>query len=174
MDEQQKLMNWILKVAVSVLAAVIGIVVVVMCVGLFLPNEQIDNAKIFEMINPAFNTIIGAFVGLLGGLSISKGEKKEEPPAPPPPPPAPVEEPPPAPVAVEVTSLCCCCCGDEIVDDIDVVDEIPERQHSARLSDRTTAQLLRPRLSRKFVHPQDRRAIAVVPLHLLHRFVVRV
>ena len=94
MDEQQKLMNWILKVAVSVLAAVIGIVVVVMCVGLFLPNEQIDNAKIFEMINPAFNTIIGAFVGLLGGLSINKGEKKEEPPAPLPPPPAPVEEPP--------------------------------------------------------------------------------
>ena len=56
MDEQQKLMNWILKVAVSVLAAVIGIVVVVMCVGLFLPNEQIDNNKIFEMITPAFNT----------------------------------------------------------------------------------------------------------------------
>ena len=97
MDEQQKLMNWILKVAVSVLAAVIGIVVVVMCVGLFLPNEQIDNNKIFEMITPAFNTIIGAFVGLLGGLSMSKGssEKKEEPPpAPvaPPPAPAPVEE----------------------------------------------------------------------------------
>jgi len=94
MDEQQKLMNWILKVAVSVLAAVIAIVVVVMCVGLFLPNEQIDNNKIFEMITPAFNTIIGAFVGLLGGLSLnsSNKEKKEEPPVPVVPPPAPVEE----------------------------------------------------------------------------------
>ena len=94
MDEQQKLINWILKVAVSVLAAVIAIVVVVMCVGLFLPNEQIDNNKIFEMITPAFNTIIGAFVGLLGGLSLnsSNKEKKEEPPVPVVPPPAPVEE----------------------------------------------------------------------------------
>ena len=88
MDEQQKLINWILKVAVSVLAAVIAIVVLVLCVGLFLPNEQIDNNKIFEMISPAFNTIIGAFVGLLGGLSINnnKSEKKEEPPAIVPPP----------------------------------------------------------------------------------------
>ena len=94
MDEQQKLINWILKVAVSVLAAVIAIVVLVLCVGLFLPNEQIDNNKIFEMISPAFNTIIGAFVGLLGGLSLNGGskEKKEEPP------PADIS-PPPAPVA---------------------------------------------------------------------------
>ena len=40
MDEQQKLINWILKVAVSVLAAVIGIVVVVMSVGLFRSEEH--------------------------------------------------------------------------------------------------------------------------------------
>jgi cytochrome bd-type quinol oxidase subunit 2 len=71
MDEQQKLMNWILKLTVSVLATVIGVVVVVMMIGLFVPNDQIDNNKIFEMITPAFNTIVGAFVGLLGGLSIN-------------------------------------------------------------------------------------------------------
>ena len=85
MDDQQKLMNWILKTTVTVLAAVIAVVVIVLCIGLFMPNEQIDNTKIFEMINPAFNTIIGAFVGLLGGLSINKGEKKEEPKKEPPP-----------------------------------------------------------------------------------------
>ena len=118
MDEQQKLMNWILKVAVSVLAAVIGIVVVVMCVGLFLPNEQIDNNKIFEMITPAFNTIIGAFVGLLGGLSMSKGssEKKEEPP---PAPPAEPVAPPPAPVVEE----------EHHDDGIDHSQPIPEEDH---------------------------------------------
>ena len=42
-------------------------------------NEQIDNNKIFEMIAPAFNTIIGAFVGLLGGLSINKGTTPAKP-----------------------------------------------------------------------------------------------
>ena len=121
MDEQQKLINWILKVAVSVLAAVIGVVVIVLCIGLFVSNDIVDNTKIFEMINPAFNTIIGAFVGLLGGLSINKGEKKEEPPAPLPPPPAPVEEPP-APVAPPPAPV-------EEDDGIDHSKPIPEEDH---------------------------------------------
>lgn len=79
----QKTTNFILKLAVSVLAGVVAVVVVAMVIGLFVSNEVVDNAKIFEMIGPAFNTVIGAFVGLLGGLSLN-GEKKEEvPPAPP-------------------------------------------------------------------------------------------
>lgn len=89
MDEQQKLMNWILKISVSVLASVMVAVVLVLLVGIFMPNDQIDNKDILAIINPAFNTIIGAFVGLLGGLSINKGGKSEEKPAPPP---APVAE----------------------------------------------------------------------------------
>ena len=93
MGNNQDVTNWILKVTVSVLAAVIGVVVVVLCIGLFMPNEQIDNAKIFEMISPAFNTIIGAFVGLLGGISLSNNaEKKKEEVPPPPASPAPTEE----------------------------------------------------------------------------------
>lgn len=85
MENKNDLTNWIMKVTVSVLAAVIGVVVIVLCVGLFVSNDIVDNTKIFEMINPAFNTIIGAFVGLLGGLSLKtekKEEKVEEPPAP--------------------------------------------------------------------------------------------
>jgi hypothetical protein len=78
-DLNQKLINWILKVAVGTLSAVIGIVVLVLAVGIFLPNDQVDNEKIFAIIGPAFNTVIGAFVGLLGGLSISGNAKKEEP-----------------------------------------------------------------------------------------------
>ena len=66
----EQTVNWILKVAVSVLAAVIGIVVVALVIGLFVSNDIVDNTKVFEMIGPAFNTVIGAFVGLLGGLSI--------------------------------------------------------------------------------------------------------
>ena len=69
----EQTVNWILKVAVSVLAAVIGIVVVALVIGLFVSNDIVDNTKVFEMIGPAFNTVIGAFVGLLGGLSIGNG-----------------------------------------------------------------------------------------------------
>lgn len=78
-----KTISFILKTAVTVLAGIIVVVVVVMMIGLFVSNDLVDNAKIFEIIGPAFNTVIGAFVGLLGGLSLN-GEKKEEtPPAPP-------------------------------------------------------------------------------------------
>jgi hypothetical protein len=48
--------------------------------GLF--NNDIDNAEIFSIIGPAFNTIVGAFVGLLGGLSLNanaRDKKPEEP-----------------------------------------------------------------------------------------------
>ena len=71
MDEKQKLIAWIMKVTVAVLASVTIAVVAVLMFGIFLPNDQIDNKDILALIGPAFNTVIGAFVGLLGGLSLS-------------------------------------------------------------------------------------------------------
>lgn len=82
---KQDLINWILKIAVGSLASIMVAVVIALIVALFVPNEMVDNKDIFPIIGPAFNTVIGAFVGLLGGLSLNPngGEKKEEPPAPP-------------------------------------------------------------------------------------------
>ena len=34
-----------------------------MMIGLFVPNETIDNNEIFKIIGPAFSMIVGAFVG---------------------------------------------------------------------------------------------------------------
>ena len=74
----QALRNWILKVTVGTLASIVLIVVLILMIGIFLPNEQVDNKDIFAIIGPAFNTVIGAFVGLLGGMQIAKlGEKKD-------------------------------------------------------------------------------------------------
>ena len=92
MDEQQKLVGWILKVSVTCLASMIIVMVFALVIALFVPNEMVDNKDIFPIIGPAFNTVIGAFVGLLGGLSLNGPEKKEEPK---------VEEPPPAPAEPE-------------------------------------------------------------------------
>jgi uncharacterized membrane protein len=64
--------NWILKVTVGTLACIVVAVVVVLMGGLF--NPIVDNDKIFEIIGPAFSTVIGAFVGLLGGISLNKAE----------------------------------------------------------------------------------------------------
>ena len=62
--------NWILKITVSTLAIICLSTVAVLLIGLF--DHQIDNSKIFEVIGPAFNTVVGAFVGLLGGLSLNR------------------------------------------------------------------------------------------------------
>ena len=78
-DKNKDLINWILKVAVGSLASIMVAVVIALIVALFVPNEMVDNKDIFPIIGPAFNTVIGAFVGLLGGLSLNGAEKKEEP-----------------------------------------------------------------------------------------------
>ena len=41
MDEKQKLIAWIMKVTVAVLASVTVAVVAVLMFGIFLPNDQI-------------------------------------------------------------------------------------------------------------------------------------
>jgi hypothetical protein len=72
--------EFVIRVAVVTLSAVILVVVVALVVGLFVPNDVVDSAAIIDTINPAFQTIIGAFVGLLGGLSLNANARdKEEP-----------------------------------------------------------------------------------------------
>jgi hypothetical protein len=106
-DGVEDTIEFTIRMAVTTLACVILVVVIAMVVGLFMPKDVVDSDKVFEIIGPAFNTVVGAFVGLLGGLSLNANARdKEEPlelvtPAPEPEPepaaptpvaPAPVEE----------------------------------------------------------------------------------
>jgi len=88
--------EFVVRVAIVTLSAVILVVVLTLAVGLFMPNDVIESAAILEMVNPAFQTIIGAFVGLLGGLSLNANarDKEPEPEAPAPEEPAPAPLPP--------------------------------------------------------------------------------
>lgn len=72
MDE---LLIWVIKTAIITLSIVVLSVVFVLLYGFF--DNHVDNNKIFEIIGPAFSTVIGAFVGLLGGLSLNKNKCKE-------------------------------------------------------------------------------------------------
>ena len=85
--------EFVVRVAIVTLSAVILVVVLALVAGLFMPNDVIDSAAILEMVNPAFQTIIGAFVGLLGGLSLNANARDKEPApeAPAPEPEAPLE-----------------------------------------------------------------------------------
>lgn len=71
--------EFVIRVAIVTLSAVILVVILALVVGLFVPNDVVDNTAVLEMINPAFQTIIGAFVGLLGGLSLNANARDKEP-----------------------------------------------------------------------------------------------
>lgn len=73
--QEQTSLAWILKVTVGTLAIICLSVVVVLLFGMF--DDKVDNKEIFSIIGPAFNTVIGAFVGLLGGLSLNRGKKED-------------------------------------------------------------------------------------------------
>ncbi|CAB4173007.1 hypothetical protein UFOVP1024_39 [uncultured Caudovirales phage] len=60
-----------LMVSFTLCLVVIGMVGVLMA-GLF--DEKVDNAEIFKLISPAFQTIVGGFIGLLAGVKLSHDE----------------------------------------------------------------------------------------------------
>jgi len=67
-----KLTFYVTLMVSATLCVVITAMVAVLLMGLF--NESVDNTKIFELISPAFQTIIGGFIGLLAGVKLSHDE----------------------------------------------------------------------------------------------------
>ena len=65
----------IMKMAATILGVIMMAVVFIFLVGMFAPNDLIDNNEIFKIIGPAFNTIVGAFVGAFAtmmGMKVSE------------------------------------------------------------------------------------------------------
>jgi hypothetical protein len=62
-------------VTVTLCIVVIGMVVT-MSAGMF--DKDISNDKIFEAITPAFQTIIGGFIGLITGIKIGQDSNESE------------------------------------------------------------------------------------------------
>jgi cation transporter-like permease len=60
-----------LMISATLCLVVIGMVTGLL-IGLF--DEKVDNNKIFEMISPAFQTVVGGFIGLLAGVKLSHDE----------------------------------------------------------------------------------------------------
>jgi len=61
-------------VATVSLAAILMAMVAVMLIGLF--HEKINNDKVFEMLSPAFQTIVGGFIGLITGIKIGQSDEQ--------------------------------------------------------------------------------------------------
>ena len=69
---KEQLNAYITLVACATLALILLSMVGVLLVGLF--NPSVDNTKIFEAITPAFQTIVGGFIGLITGIKIGSDE----------------------------------------------------------------------------------------------------
>ena len=64
-----------LMVSATLCISVLGMVGAFL-IGLW--SKEVDNAEIFKLLSPAFQTIIGGFIGLLAGVKLSHDE--DEPP----------------------------------------------------------------------------------------------
>lgn len=62
--------TFIFRVVTVTLAAILVAVICAMLYGLFEP--KVDNKDIFAILGPAFQTIVGCFVGILGGRALEK------------------------------------------------------------------------------------------------------
>lgn len=62
--------TFIFRVVTVTLAIVILAVIFAMLYGLF--DQAVDNKEIFAILGPAFQTVTGAFVGVLGGRLLEK------------------------------------------------------------------------------------------------------
>lgn len=59
-------------IATVSLAAILMAMVAVMLIGLF--HDKVNNDKVFEMLSPAFQTIVGGFIGLITGIKIGQAD----------------------------------------------------------------------------------------------------
>jgi hypothetical protein len=59
--------------ATYTLTIILLAMVVVMLIGLF--HDKVDNLKVFEIVGPAFQTIVGGFIGLITGIKIGQNDE---------------------------------------------------------------------------------------------------
>lgn len=64
--------KFIFRVVVVTLAAILAAVILVLLIGLF--NREVDNKEIFAVLGPAFQTVVGAFVGVLSSAFLRKSD----------------------------------------------------------------------------------------------------
>jgi hypothetical protein len=70
---KEKLSTYVTLLATITLSVIVLSMVFVLLVGLFNPN--IDNTEIFKAVTPAFQTIVGGFIGLITGIKIGTEDK---------------------------------------------------------------------------------------------------
>jgi uncharacterized membrane protein YiaA len=71
--QKERLGAYVTLIATGTLTTILLSMVGVLLIGLY--NPAIDNTKIFEAITPAFQTIVGGFIGLITGIKIGSNDE---------------------------------------------------------------------------------------------------
>lgn len=71
-----KIADYITVICCLSLALVLVATCMASLVGLF--DDHVDNNELFKMLQPSFNTIVGAFVGTIAGIKIGKDNKEDK------------------------------------------------------------------------------------------------
>jgi cation transporter-like permease len=74
-DSRNKLTFWVTFMVSATLCLCILGMVTAFLLGLW--AKEVDNAEIFSMLHPAFQTIIGGFIGLLAGVKLSQNQDEK-------------------------------------------------------------------------------------------------
>jgi len=69
---KDELSSRVTLIATYTLTFILLAMVLVMLIGLF--HDRVDNSKVFEIVGPAFQTIVGGFIGLITGIKIGSNE----------------------------------------------------------------------------------------------------
>jgi len=77
MNDKDKLVSVVTYMVTATLCAVVLSLIWALIHGLFV--KEVDNTKIFEIIGPAFQTIIGGLIGWLSGLKVGSHIEEEKP-----------------------------------------------------------------------------------------------
>ena len=74
-----RLTFWVTLLVSITLCIILLSMVGALLIGLFMPNNVVDNKDIFPILAPAFSTIVGGFIGLLAGVKLSHDESEDTP-----------------------------------------------------------------------------------------------
>ena len=69
-----KVKDWIMLISAGSLAMVVFCMMAIFIIATL--DSNVDDKEIFAIVGPAFQTIVGGFIGLITGINI--GKKSEE------------------------------------------------------------------------------------------------
>lgn len=74
--EKNNLGSWVTISVTVTLCIVVVSMVAAMLVGLY--HDDVSNDHIFEVITPAFQTIVGGFIGLITGIKLGQNNDNQK------------------------------------------------------------------------------------------------